>query len=342
MNGELTKEKLKGPPFANPLPHIVILGAGASKAAFCSGDRNRKPIPLMNGLPDVLGSPWRDLVNDSNPPVDGFEAQFSWIRRQTAYSNDLLQIEKLIVEYFEVLELPDHPTIYDYIVLGLRPKDVVATFNWDPFLFLAHKRNKSVANLPDIRFLHGCVGYSTCLDHDVLGCPSGMCPECRKPLTRSRLFFPDNDKDYTKDELVYRDWKVVTEKLKRAFHLTIFGYSGPETDYKARQLLLDVWEQTPMRPFSHVEIIDIRDEDELRRCWEKFIPFDHAMVTPDFWCSTIARWPRRTAEYKLSASLDGIPADVLGPFHTNSLHELQDWHSDLATAENQGGDHDNT
>ena len=96
MNEVLTKEKLKGPPFANPLPHIVILGAGASKAAFCGGDRNRKPIPLMNGLPDVLGRPWRDLVNDSNPPYEGFEAQFSWMRSQTAYSNDLLQIEKLI------------------------------------------------------------------------------------------------------------------------------------------------------------------------------------------------------------------------------------------------------
>ncbi|MEO8342149.1 MAG: hypothetical protein ABI604_21050, partial [Nitrospirota bacterium] len=93
------------------------LGAGASKAAFCGGDRNRKLIPLINGLPDVFGKPWRDLVNDPNPPDEGFEAQFSWIRSQTAYSNDLLQIEKLIVEYFEALALPDHPTIYDYIVL---------------------------------------------------------------------------------------------------------------------------------------------------------------------------------------------------------------------------------
>ncbi len=30
MNKILIKEKLKGPPFANLLPHIVILGAGAS------------------------------------------------------------------------------------------------------------------------------------------------------------------------------------------------------------------------------------------------------------------------------------------------------------------------
>jgi hypothetical protein len=91
-----------------------------------------------------------------------------------------------------------------------------------------------------------------------------------------------------------------------------------------------------MRDVSHVEIIDIRDEVELRRCWKEFIPFHHDMVTPDFWSSTIARWPRRTAEYKLSASLHGIPAEYLGPFHTKSLHELQEWHHDLAEAEKQG------
>lgn len=96
-----------------------------------------------------------------------------------------------------------------------------------------------------------------------------------------------------------------------------------------------------MRNFSHVEIIDIRSEDELTRCWKEFIPFSHYVLIPDFWCSTIAKWPRRTAEYKLSASLEGTVADVLGPFHTKSLHELQDWYSDLAMEEGQDDHQDN-
>ena len=42
-----TKEKLMSKPFAQPLPHVVILGAGASKAAMHDGDKSGKMIPLM-------------------------------------------------------------------------------------------------------------------------------------------------------------------------------------------------------------------------------------------------------------------------------------------------------
>ena len=329
----LTKEKLTGPPFVAPLPHIVILGAGASKAAFPNGDRNGRALPLIDDLTDVLGKPWRDLVQASRPPEGGFEAQFSWIRRNRRFSWELNSIEKLITEYFEALELPDTATIYDYLVLGLRPKDTIATFNWDPLLLLAHKRNRNVAKLPDVRFLHGCVGYFTCSKHDVLGLAHESCPECHNVLLPGKLFFPDDQKDYALDSVIHRDWKSVSARLKKAFHLTIFGYSGPETDYNARQLLLEGWEQTPMREVSHVEIIDIKDDDALRRCWKTFIPFHHDMVTRDFWGSTIAKFPRRTAEYKLCASLYGIPAEPIGPFRTDSLHELQNWHAVIAAKE---------
>lgn len=329
----LTKERLADKPFAPALPHVVILGAGASKAAFPKGDRNKRAIPLMDELPNVIGSHWNDLIQSANPPVEVFEAQFSWIRREGRHTDELANVEKVITGYFETLELPDEPTIYDYLVLGLRSKDVIATFNWDPFLMLAHKRNRVIGDLPDIRFLHGCVRYATCIEHDVLGCPSEMCPKCHQELARGPLFFPDDDKDYAKDALVQRDWKIVAEKFKKAFHLTIFGYSGPATDYNARRLLLEGWKQTPLRSVSHVEIIDIKDESLLRQCWSDFVAFQHDMVTESFWESTIARWPRRTAEYKISASLYGMPSEYLGPLRSNSLNELQEWHSKLAAAE---------
>ncbi|MEH6359085.1 MAG: hypothetical protein V7745_08865, partial [Pseudomonadales bacterium] len=35
-------------------PHIVILGAGASFAAFKNGDRNGKKLPLMNNFIETL------------------------------------------------------------------------------------------------------------------------------------------------------------------------------------------------------------------------------------------------------------------------------------------------
>jgi len=49
--------------------------------------------------------------------------------------------------------------------------------------------------------------------------------------------------------------------------------------------------------------------------------------------SAIAKFPRRTAEYKLCASLYGLPAEPIGPFRTESLHKLQDWHAALACSE---------
>jgi hypothetical protein len=328
-----TKDKLMSKPFAPPLPHVVILGAGASKAALPFGDKSRKIIPLLDDLPEILGNDWTKLVKKSNPPEGNFEANFSWIRKKGEFCLELSNIETLIKNYFLDLELPDNPTIYDYLVLGLREKDVIASFNWDPFLMQAHRRNRNVGGLPDIRFLHGCVSFRTCPKHDVLGGPYEVCPECNCALIGGRLFFPDEDKDYTKDDLIYRDWLAVKKKLQKAFHLTIFGYSGPATDFNARNLLLDGWKQTPVRDISHVEIIDINDPDILRDSWSEFFPHYHSIVESDFWNSSIALWPRRTAEWKISASRDGIPSEYIGPFRSNSLIEVQNWFRQLAETE---------
>lgn len=64
-----TKEKLMGVPFAPAAPHVTILGAGASKALFSSGDRDHKLILLMDQIPSILGSRWQELVADANLPV---------------------------------------------------------------------------------------------------------------------------------------------------------------------------------------------------------------------------------------------------------------------------------
>ena len=63
------------------------------------------------------------------------------------------------------------------------------------------------------------------------------------------------------------------------------------------------------------------------------IPFSHEMFFRSFWESTIARWPRRTAEYKAAASLYGTPSERIGPMMTMSLRELQDLHAEIAAAE---------
>jgi len=329
----MSSDDLRGPPNGQDRPHVVLLGAGASRATFPYGDKNQNLVPLMDELPLILGMPWHDLIEASAAPAGNFEYQFSWLREQGRFQADLSGIEALIEEYFSNLELPEAPTIYDYLVMGLRPKDVIATFNWDPFLLLAHVRNRGIKLLPDIRFLHGSVIFTTCDEHDILGTYGERCPICRCDLNRPTLFFPDYKKDYAKDKIIFRDWEFVTNALKDAFHLTIFGYSGPETDFNARKLILDGWKQTPLRDYSHVEIIDIKEREELSLCWNDYIPHAHEMIIPDFWQSTLARWPRRTEQYKTRASLLGLPSKYIGPFHTDSLSELQDWFLELTEVE---------
>ena len=83
----------------------------------------------------------------------------------------------------------------------------------------------------------------------------------------------------------------------------------------------------------HAEIIDIKDHAEIRDYWADYFPYDHHMVCSNFWESSIAKWPRRTAEWKESASRYGIPSESLEPIKTNSLEELQEWFSELAKTE---------
>ena len=46
--------KLKLETSINNSPHLVILGAGASRAACPNGDKNGKKLPLMRDLGEVL------------------------------------------------------------------------------------------------------------------------------------------------------------------------------------------------------------------------------------------------------------------------------------------------
>lgn len=113
-------------------PHVVLLGAGASYAAFPNGDRNGRKLPLLRDFVDVIDL--RIYMKEARiqPPLDDFEAIYSNIALNPELCEVRERIDQTVYEYFECLELPDEPTLYDHLVLSLRAKDVVATFNWDP------------------------------------------------------------------------------------------------------------------------------------------------------------------------------------------------------------------
>ena len=143
--------------------HVVILGAGASIATtILRPESNGKVLPSMLNLIEIVGL--QDLVNSipSYLHSRNFEVLFSRISRIKKYQKIASEIESRVYDYFNNMKLPDEPTIYDYSVLSLRPRDLIASFNWDPFLMQAHARNRHVGDLPPLAFLHGnvAVGYS--------------------------------------------------------------------------------------------------------------------------------------------------------------------------------------
>ena len=143
---------------------MLILGAGASLAGTLdsNGDKNGKKLPIMNNLVKVVGLEYLLKEVDIEFNSDNFEDIYGELYVSGNYKEILEEIENRVYQYFSSLELPDNPTIYDLLVLSLRSKDVIATFNWDPLLPDAWERcRKITTNLPELLFLHGNVRIAT-------------------------------------------------------------------------------------------------------------------------------------------------------------------------------------
>jgi|LSQX01.2.fsa_nt_gb hypothetical protein len=303
---EVTKEQLITLQRRAKPPHVVILGAGASLAAFSNGDRNGRRLPLMKNIVEVIGLQdevsgiYHDLHND-------FEALYSRLYSDDPKAEVARKIEQRIEDYFSKLELPKHATLYDFLLLSLREKDAVFTFNWDPFLFDAYKRLKDVAPLPAIYHLHGNVRVGVCGNCGRSGERGQPCSACGNTLNPTRLLYPVEQKNYAEDTFIESQWKLVEEKLSEAWYVTIFGYSAPKTDQEAIRLFTNAWkgEGEDKKLIERVEIIDIRDQSELFSQWWDFAHFDHIDVRRSFFESVLARYPRRTCEAHGYMGIDG-------------------------------------
>ncbi len=65
-----------------------------------------------------------------------FEKLYSDLYRKDPRSPEIMAIEDRVYNYFRDMQLPENEaTIYDYLILSLRPRDLIATFNWDHFFF---------------------------------------------------------------------------------------------------------------------------------------------------------------------------------------------------------------
>jgi hypothetical protein len=316
-------------------PHLVILGAGASLAAFPEGDRNGRVLPLMRNIVEVCGL--RPILEGHGIPYDeeDFEAFFSALHMESKHQKAVQDIEEAVYGCFAAMELPDHPTLYDHIVLSLRPKDVIATFNWDPFLWRALERNRHFTTMPHALFLHGNVAIGYCMRHEPasMGPRDGMCARCGEQRQISPLLYPVTRKDYNSDQFIAKSWKLLQGVLEGAFVVTVFGYSAPKTDVEAVAMLKQGWGDRYSRSLEQIEIIDVKDEDLLRETWAPFIHTHHYQCVDDFYKSYAANHPRRACD-ALWATLMDIEFIDKNPLPRDaSWDELYDWFAPILADE---------
>ena len=270
-------------------PHVVILGAGASKAALPNGDRNNCVMPLMNDFVKVLH------LNDIIDSSANFEEIYSDL-----YDNEdkrLEEIKNRIYSYFDSLRLPDEPTIYDYLILSLRKKDIIATFNWDPFLIQAYQRNSTVTkDLPAMLFLHGNVWEGGCPKCETRGYKKNSCKKCGSIFINSPLLYPIRHKDYNKSYNIKNAWESLKVDLHNAAFVTIFGYNAPDSDVEAKDLMHQAWGEKEERYMEEIEIIDIQPEEDICKKWDSFIFSHHYDYTNSYYGSQLFRFPRRSIE----------------------------------------------
>jgi hypothetical protein len=281
-------------------PHVFILGAGASVAAMPSGDRKGRALPDMRGLsqlPEIKG-----LFTEAGyeEPVDDFEATYSELRSDSTKSEIGDRIDAAVQTYFSEIEIPDEPTIYDHLILSLREKDLIATFNWDPLLVQACVRlgELGMRDGPRLAFLHGSVAVGVCEKDKVRGMIGQPCSDCRKPLEAVPLLYPVAEKNYEAHGLIADEWRILKGALQEAAQVTIFGYRAPKSDVAAISRFKEAWGRWQEREMEQFELIGRpgADPEKLRETWSDFIHTHHYEVVHDFFDSFVALHPRRSGE----------------------------------------------
>jgi len=323
--------------------HVVILGAGASIASTIRNpELNGKKLPSMDNFIQIVGL--NDIVENlpSNLVAENFEELYSKLHNDNAQSDEILEIERRVHEYFKGMQLPNEPTIYDYLLLSLRPRDLIATFNWDPFLYQAFVRNSEKADMPYLSFLHGSVaiGYSK---EDKRSGPAGWYSKATKNYFEpTRLLYPVDQKNYNSDTFINKEWERLKAWLnaESTVRVTIFGYGAPKSDYEAVKMLNEAWGTSDDRNMEQFEIIDIREEVVVKKSWENFIHTHHYDYAKSYFDSSLALNPRRTSESYFQHILPSTIDEAFSesnpvPSNFKTLEELWDWHKPLVEAEKE-------
>lgn len=289
-------------------PHLFILGAGATKATIPNGDKNGLQSPVMDNFLEEIGL--KGLLNgvELETTSHNIEAIYSELYGKKGYEDVVKRIEDGIVNHYSRMQIPDNPTLYDYLILSLRNKDCIASFNWDPLLIQAYNRvNKITKNLPQMLFLHGCVEVGLCEECGMFGpLRNKHCPICEKDFVMPKLMFPISNKNYSQNIFIKNQWNRFDNYIQKAGIITIWGYSAPESDIDAKERMFTAFSSV-FRKLDSIEIIDIADENTINDKWEPFISETnyHFRQHKSLMESIIAEFPRRSMDGYVKRYIDG-------------------------------------
>lgn len=318
----------------NHSPHVVILGAGASRACCPDGDKFHQKLPLMNDFIETLNL--KNIIKELNFSENNFELIYSEAIKQNR--NDIIQnLNAEIGSYFSKIQISKSPTLYDYLILSLRQKDAIITFNWDPLLVQAYKRWRHLGKvLPQLFFLHGNIDVGYDLKQKSVGFLSDG-PYNGHYMEPSPLLFPVDNKDYNANPFISEQWRASQEFISKCYFLTIFGYSAPISDVEAKSLLLSAWKQNAGKWIAHIALIDLKDPKEIMNSWSNFIQDESFFgVNSDLSTSALMSHPRRSCESLAWANLQQDPWGERPMPKFYSLKELEEWVAPLIDEEQSG------
>ncbi len=268
---------------------------------------------------------------------ENFEAAYAHLRAEGGHDDAGDQIDQIVRDYFAAVEIDDAPTIYDHLLLGLRAKDVVATFNWDPLIVQAEMRLRAagIANLPQVVFLHGNVAITACMDDRNAGLVGAVCPDCGRKMEPVPLLYPVTEKNYESNNSIRHAWHSLRWGLEHGRIVTIFGYRAPVTDVAAISEFKKAWGTPDDRQFEQFEFI-VRpgsDHDKTREKWNDFVHTHHYDVWDNFFESWIALHPRRTGEVYIRQYIEANFVDVNPVPRGLDLESTIEWYRELMAYE---------
>ncbi len=120
--------------------------------------------------------------------------------------------------------------------------------------------------------------------------------------------------------------------------MTIFGYSAPQSDTEAINIMKSAWKQVGQREMEQIEVIDRKPEEVILKSWQDFTYGGHTDYSDNYFGSILAHNPRRTSESYFSHYLPMTISEAFRksnpvPHDFKTLKELWKWHEPLIEAE---------